>query len=215
MKESDYWAATLLSISTPLFILLIVIIGIFKECTDDTDPLDYYDGNAKQEYVEFLKIHDSNCNGFRVTYSTVNAVTKERLAEIQSRKHIIEAFKRLEKDAVSYFKDNMLYTDIYDFADFAKKYDVDKDIQIHCIFIDGVEKCNLYIGENKKWLKEKSATWFNVNTEQGTQWINRDDIYRNKGSKKTYRYWKCTNPLCGTSETDERFSHFSEDERIR
>lgn len=212
MKESEYIIKTIASIITPIFISLIVIIGLVKECTDDTDPLDRNNFTAKQEYVSMFDVYDSNHNGFRITYSTVNYVTPERLAEIKSRKHIQDAFNRLSEEAPKYFNDNLLDTDIYDFAIFAKKYDVDKDIQIHCIFVTGPQKVALYAQNNPNI--KNCATWINPNTEQGVQWINNSDIYRGTDvEKRTYRYWKCSS-IHEISNTDERFAHFFKDEMI-
>ena len=95
MKRSDSILAVIFSIPTTLLVILIVIIGLFKECADDTDPLDRNNFTAKQEYVDTFDVTDSCTNGFRITYSTVKHVTPERLAEIKSRKHIQEAFRRL------------------------------------------------------------------------------------------------------------------------
>lgn len=216
MKESEYVIRALASIVTPLFISLIVIIGLIKGCTDDTDPLDRNNYMAQQEYVDTFDVTDSCGNGFRIAYSTKNFVTKERLAEIKSRKHIRDAFRRLRDEAPAYFNNNMLDTDIYDFASFAKKYDCDDDIQIHCLFIAGVDKIRMYEDVNPSPLMKDCATWIDLNTEQGVQWINNMDIYnRSKTSNPIYRYWKCTSPLFEFSHTDERFSHFSESERIR
>lgn len=214
MKRSDSIFAVIFSIPTTLLIILIAIVGLFKECADDTDPLDRNNFTAKQEYVDTFDVTDSCTNGFRITYSTVRYVTPERLAEIKSRKHIQEAFKRLRIEAPIHFGNNMLETNIYDFAAFAKRYDCDKDIQIHCIFITGKPKIDLYTGINPNI--ENCATWINPNTEQGVQWINNTDVYnRVQEDKRVYRYWKCNSAIYGTSRTDERFNHFSENERIR
>ena len=61
---------------------------------------------------------------------------------------------------------------------------------------------------------ENCATWMNYNTEQGNQYLDEQDVnlYIPNGGRH-YRYWKCRY-LLQLSETDERFSHFTEDERL-
>lgn len=212
MKESEIRLLVLLKISPWIIGVLIFLIIIIKEYTDNTDPMDN-SINKSIEYVEMVNVSDKNNNGFRVTYVTKLPVTKERLAEIQSRPHIIRAFYQLQKDAMNHFNNDMLHTDIYDFSQFARKYDCDQNISMHCIFVMGEEKKELYIGTNPKI--PNSAKWMDSNTEQGNLWINHDDIYYYRpGDSRFYRYWKCQYPF-SFSYTDEHFSHFSEDERIR
>ena len=80
------------------------------------------------------------------------------------------------------------------------------------IFIFGTEKQKLYVGKNPRIAN--SASWINPATEQGVQYINADDIYfRIEKGERVYRYWKCHGNH-STSTADERFSHFSEDERL-
>jgi hypothetical protein len=165
-----------------------------------------------REVVEHLNVLDSTHNGFRVVYATKNNVTKVRLTEIQHRPHIIDAFSRLKTDAPVHFGGSLLYTDIYDFADFAVQYDSDPDIELHNIFVAGHEKSYLYIGKNTNI--DNPAQYFNFGTEQGIQYLKHDDIYyRRERKNRVYRYWKCYG-IHSISETDERFSHFSEDEKI-
>ena len=210
--ETEYRTAALLKIAPTLFILLIVVIGIIKSCVGTKiDPMD--DSiNATREIVHIFNIVDSTYNGFRIVYATKNNVTSERLKEIQSRKHINDAIKKLHADAPLYFG-NMVDTDIYDFAEFAVQYDADPDIVLHNIFVFGAEKTKLYARNNPKITN--CATWINPSTEQGVQYLSQDDIYRRRDKEdRIYRYWKCTG-LYSTSYTDERYSHFSEEDRIR
>lgn len=195
-----------------LFIVLIVVIGFSRSCVNKKeDPMDY-SINVSREIVAQINVVDSTYNGFRVAYATVNNVTKERLTEIRSRDSIKDAFCRLQKEAPLYFG-SLLHTDIYDFGLFAKNYDICKDIAIHCIFVTGKEKVALYAQRNPNL--KNSADWINPNVEQGVQWIKGSDIYYYIGKEhRTYRYWKCYS-LYATSSIDERFSHFTENERIR
>ncbi|MDR2773978.1 MAG: hypothetical protein LBC19_04420 [Tannerella sp.] len=210
--ESEYRTKTLLTIAPMLFFVLIVILGIIKNCTGNgIAPMDN-DIRSSRKIVEHLNVLDSTYNGFRVVYATKNNVSEARLEEIQSRPHIRTAFKRLQADAPPYFGGSLLETDIYDFAGFALRYDPDPDIELHNIFVSGHEKSALYIGKNLHI--DNPAYYFDTRTEQGIQYLSHDDIYyRRRRDLRIYRYWKC----CGnnqTSKNDERFSHFSEEERI-
>ena len=212
MKESEIKLIVLTKLAPYLYIGFIAFIGIIVTCTDNTNPLDN-SINKQIEYVKQLEVLDKNGNGYRVTYVTIDAVTKSRLKEIQSRPHILTAFLRLQRETPVHFGGSLLDTDIHEFARFARQYDCDNQIKIHCIFVHGLEKMNHYIGSNPKIAN--SAKWFNVNTEQGNQWINRNDVYGStEGKANYYRYWKCQVPYC-ISETDEHYSHFSEDSRLR
>lgn len=201
-----------------LFCLLPWIIGItitgicvLKDYIRPPDPID--DSiNATREIVCHLEVCDTTHNGFRVVYATTGEVTTRRLEEIRSRKALNNAFDSLRHNAATYFGGSLLQTDIYDFAAYARRFDVDNDVRMHNIFVFGKEKQDMYFRVNPKM--QNSATWLNPSTEQGVQYINADDIYfRKQKSERIYRYWKChgNNSI---STIDERFSHFSEAERL-
>lgn len=211
-KADDFVFLTIIIGPTTCIVLLIIIIGLAKGCAgDDIDPMDNSINKAK-EVVTHLHVVDSTKNGFRVVYATTNAVTEERLEEIRSRKPILDAFERLQHDAPIHWGGSLMDADICDFALFARKYNVDKDIQIHNIFVEGVKKMELYIQPNPNL--PDCAKWMNHGTKQGVQYLKADDInYRIPAGKKIYRYWKCNN-LYQYSDTDERFSHFTEKERL-
>ena len=165
------------------------------------------------EHLCNLHVTDSGGDGFRIAYVTSKAVTPARLKEIESRKPIQEAMERLQKEAPEHFGGSLYETDIYEFAAFARKYDVDPILEIHCIFVEGRDKCNLYAGPNPKI--PDSPTYIDRNTEQGVQWIDHNDVYyRTSPEDRVYRYWKCEFPF-NTSRTDERFAHFSKAQRLR
>lgn len=214
MKNTETEVQTLVffKILPVLFFVLIIVIGFAKSFLKrKEDPIDN-SINTSREIVAQINVVDSTYNGFRIAYATVNNVTNERLVEIRSRDSVKNAFLRLQADAPAHFG-SLLNTDIYDFGLFAKNYDVCKDIAIHCIFVTGKEKVSLYGQRNPKL--KNSADWINPNIEQGVQWIKGSDIYYYIGKEhRTYRYWKCYS-IYATSSTDERFSHFTEDERIR
>ena len=188
--------------------VLIVLILLLKDCADTTDPID----NSWKEIVHLRNIYvrDSIGNGFRVAYVTKRAVTDARAKQMLTRQPLRDSWDALEKEAPLHFGP-MLYTDIYDFACFARQYDVDPDVEIHCIFVIG-EKRLLYIGPNPKI--PDSASYFDDNTEQGTLWINHADVYHCDRPDRRYRYWKCDIPY-SFSKTDEHFSHFSEKNRMK
>lgn len=210
--ESEYRTKTLLALAPSLFVALIIVAGIIKNCIGS--GIDSMDNSiiSSRQIVEYLNVYDSTHNGFRIVYATVNNVTDARLSEIKSRPHIKTAFKRLQAEAPAHFDGSLLNTDIYDFAGFAVRYDSDLDITLHNIFIAGHKKTNLYIGKNPNI--DNPAEFINPNTEQGLQYLSHDDIYyRRSVGDRIYRYWKCYGNN-NISRTDERFSHFSEDDRI-
>lgn len=189
---------------------LIIIISLTGMCSDDIDPLDN-NINRSKEIVDHVIVVDSTLNGFRVVYATTNSVSPERFAEIKSRPHIQKTFNRLKTEAPIHFG-SLLDIDIYDFTEYALKFEIDPEIQIHNIFVEGKNKCELYIGPNQ--IIENPALFFNAGTEQGAQYISHDDIYfRRRKEDRIYRYWKCYG-IHAMSYIDERYSHFSEDERV-
>lgn len=195
------------------WIVLLFIIGacLLKDYLIRPDPMD--DSiNAAREVVRHLEVCDTTRNGFRIVYVTSKAVTTQRLEEIRSRKPLNNAFDSLQHTAATYFGGTLLETDIYDFAAYALRFDVDNDVRMHNIFISGKEKQEMYARPNPKITN--AATWINSSTGQGVQYISSDDIYfRRKKTERVYRYWKCLGNNA-ISTTDERFSHFSEAERL-
>lgn len=101
--------------------------------------------------------------------------------------------------------------DICEFALYARNFHIDDDIQIHNIFIAG-HRMKDYVQPNPNL--PGCVTSMNYGTEQGNQYLNDQDInvYIPNGGRR-YRYWKCRY-LLQVSDTDERFSHFTEEERL-
>lgn len=206
----QYRIIALLSVWHWLAVILFVIIWIFVEIfSPRVDPVDDQ-ATRSRGFVRQIFVVDDKRNGFRVQYITKEPVTKERLDEIRQRISVRDSLDRLETMAPQVFG-NMLMTDIYDFADFAILFDP-ADIRIHDIFVSGPDKEKLYIGENPRinnWAK-----WIHPGTLQGLLYLRCEDIYSNSAGRiKVYRYYECYGNH-QISDTDEHFSHFSEDERL-
>lgn len=136
------------------------------------DPLDRSAIKSRQLVTEIYVV-DSTNNGFRVSYATINSVTRERFEEIRSRPAVRDSLSKLMEVAPRKFPD-MVHLDIYDFADFAKRFDP-ADIRIHNIFVYGREKENMYIGDNP--LIRNPARSIDRRTAQGLLYIRDEDIY--------------------------------------
>lgn len=207
--QRQYRIMALLAVWPWLTIILIVVIWIFVEIfSPRIDPIDNKH-TRKREIISQICVVDDNRNGFRLHYITKEWVTPERSDEIRRRTSVRDSLERLKMMAPQVFGD-MLMTDIYDFAKFAVRFDP-ADVMINDIFVSGPDKEKLYIGENpriKNWAK-----WIDPGTYQGLLYITSDDIYSNRRTrKKIYRYWQC-HSIHQISDTDEHFSHFSEDDR--
>ena len=195
-----------------LLVVAVLIIGTLKCClTTDSDSIDE-SINKSPGIVAHVMVLDSTDNGFRVVYATAEPVTDERFAEICDRPGILEGFENLKRKAPEHFGGNLLETDICDFALYAYRFPIDKDVRIHNIFVAGKEKMDFYVRNNPDL--PGCATWMHHGTEQGNQYLNADDInHCIPNGRRIYRYWKCRY-LLQTSDTDERFSHFTEEERL-
>lgn len=212
-KKADELVFVAAAIGPWAFIVaVVIIIGLVKGCISDRIETMDNSINKSREIIGHVQVRDSTGNGFRVVYVTRYPVTEDRFREIRSRQHIREGFERLQKEAPAYFGGNLLEADICDFALYAHRFRIDDDICIHNIFVTGKQKMEFYVRPNPDL--ENCATWMNYNTEQGNQYLNEQDVnlYIPNGGR-IYRYWKCRY-LLQVSETDERFSHFTEDERL-
>lgn len=195
-----------------ILVFLVIVVGLLRMCIPDkTDPMDN-SINKSSEIVAHVMVRDSTNNGFRVVYATAEPVTDERFAEICTRTSVRNGFESLEKEAPIHFGNNLLETDICDFALYVYRFPIDKDIRVHNIFVTGKEKMDFYVRDNPNL--PGCARWMHHGTEQGNQYLNADDInYYIPNGGRIYRYWKCRY-LLQTSDTDERFSHFTEEERL-
>ena len=199
------------AIAPTILIVVVILFGLVKPLFEPhEDPLDVGIDKTRRLVTE-ARVTDSHNNGFRVVYTTSHDVTPARVAEIRSRRHIIDSIAKLKVEAPRHFGD-MLHTDIWEFTEFALRYDSDLEVLIHNVFVHGREKLNLYVGPNPAI--ENPAKWISSKTLQGALYITSEDILRHRSdSTKVYRYWSCRMPW-QWSDTDEHFSHFSEDERL-
>lgn len=205
-----YRIIALLSVWRWLVIILIAFVAVIVVIfSPPRNPIDDQMTKGK-EFVRQIDVVDDRKNGFMVRYFTKEMVTKERLCEIRDRTSVRDSLDKLQRMAPLVFGD-MLTTDIYDFAEFAIRFDP-ADIKIHTIFVCGPDKEKLYVGKNPRI--ENWAKWIHPGTLQGLLFITDEDIYcHGKGLGKVYRYFECRS-LNQISETDEHFSHFSEAERL-
>lgn len=195
---------------TTSMIILIVIIGLVKECVGPKeDPMDV--SNMKQrECYDRQYLIDSTRVGFELVWYTTNTVTPKRLKEIQSREPIRKAQKQLLQEAPGHFKHDFFHTDIYDFARYARQFDVDPDVRLVNLFVYGMALEQQYLQPNPNL--PDGCTEYNTSTQQGVLYLEENDIYPyNPKAGPTYRYWKCWR----TSTTDERYTHFTTSEYIQ
>lgn len=192
----------------PIILSLIFVILIVTECSREYDDIDYATKQREPFSVEYVV--DKTYNGFEVTYATKYPVTKYRLDEMYLRPHIQKNINMMKDSVINHFG-CLLYTNIYDFSDFIKPIHIDSNLVIESIYVYGTKKNRMYIGKNPRI--NNSALWYDPNTGQGSQYINHYDIYYRHKNERIYRYYKCYG-LFDMSKTDERFSHFSEEERV-
>lgn len=132
-----------------LLVVTVAFIGILKSCLDSgTDSMDE-SINKSSGIVAHVMVTDSTHNGFRVVYATAVPVTDERFAEICGRPGVQAGFENLKREAPKHFGGNLLDADICDFALYAYRFPVDKDIRIHNIFVTGKEKMDFYVRKNR------------------------------------------------------------------
>lgn len=192
---------------------IFIGIGIIIILISDNSPRSIDDSiNKSQEMICLLDVVDSTGNGFCVHYSTEYAVTRERYDEIFSRRELWDAFNHIQKELPEHFGGNLLETDIYDFAAELIKYPTTDGVHVDCIFVQGPEKTAFYAQPNPNL--PDGVTWFDVRTKQGALWIKHDDVYYCRGKEeRIYRYYKCPG-MREFSRTDERYTHYTEEEKI-
>lgn len=153
-------------------------------------------------------ITDSTGNGFEMLWFTTKAVTDKRLAEIKTRQHIWDSYQRLEEQAADHFNHDFISTDIYDFAEWAKGFDIDPDVRLVNIWVRGLEYQKLYRQPNPDFPEVFTPYAIDI----GILFLNEFDVNPyNPNSGRTYRYWQCE----ATSSSDERYNHVTEQDYLR
>lgn len=198
----------LLGGTTSLFIA-IAAIGLFRSCAGlDKIDIDNSYMVSRREY-DRAYIADSTLCGFELLWYTSKPVTDLRYDEIKSRKHIRESYQRLKREAPDHFNHDLINTDIYDFVEYAKSFDVDPDVRLVNIWVYGLEYRQLYQRPNENY--PDGWRWEDDN-EFGVLYLLENDIHPyNFEAPRKYRYWKCY----VTSLSDERFTHITPYDRRR
>ena len=191
-------------------IILIVIIGLVKECVSPKeDPMDVSIMKQRECYDRRF-LTDSTGVGFELVWYTTNPVTPKRLDEMQTRDTIIKAKKQFLQEAPEHFNHDFFHTDIHDFARYARRFDVDPDVRLVNLFVYGMALEKEYLRPNPNL--PDGCTEYNTTTQQGILYLEENDIYPyNTEASPKYRYWKCWR----TSTTDERYTHFTTSEYIQ
>lgn len=188
---------------TTSFLILIAIIGLFRSCMG-IGEIDLDSSYMVRRY-EFTRqyITDSTGNGFELLYYTKNHVTELRYKEIKSRKHIWDSYKKLKAEAADHFNHDFINTDIYDFVEWAKSFDIDPDVRLTNIWVYGSKYKELYRQPNPDFPDVHTPYALDI----GILFLNEFDVNPyNPNSGRTYRYWNCE----ATSLSDERYNHVTE-----
>lgn len=198
----------LLAGGTTSFLILIAVIGIFRSCMGIGDI--NIDSSYMVQRYQFDRgyVEDSTGNGYELLWYTTNSVTQKRYEEILTRQPIRESYKRLKAEAGDHFNHNLIETDIYDFAAWAKSYDIDPDVRLVNIWVYGSEYKKLYRQPNNDFPEVFTPFAHDI----GILFLKEFDVYPyNPETGRTYRYWQCE----VTSSSDERFNHVTEQDYLR
>lgn len=190
---------------TTSFLILIAVIALFRSCMGlDTDT------NYMVQRYQFERayIEDSIGNGYELLFYTTNHVTKEQYEEIMTRQHIRDSYKRLAAEAGDHFNHKLIETDIYDFVEYAKQFDIDPDVRLVNIWVYGSEYKQCYRQPNNAFPEVQTPFAHDI----GILFLKEYDVYPyNPEAGRTYRYWNCE----ATSSSDERFNHVTERDYLR
>ncbi len=208
-KINDIIGVVLLLGGTTSLFIVIVIIGLFRSCIGcNKIDIDNSYMVSRKEY-DRAYIADSTGCGYELLWYTTNTVTDLRYEEIKSRKHIKESYTRLKNEAADHFNNNLINTDIYNFVEYAKSFDVDPDVRLVNIWVYGMEYRQLYQRPNKNY---PDGWKMEDHREFGILYLLENDIHPyNFEAPRKYRYWKCY----VTSLSDERFTHITPYDRRR
>ncbi len=207
-KADNFIGGILLIGCMPSFIILVVIIGLFRSCMGYGE-IDIDNSIMLRRYsYKRMYITDSLGNGFETLHYTTNAVSDARYKEIMSREHLWLSYKRLYEEAADHFGHNLINTDIYDFVEYAKTFDIDSaDVRLVNIWAYGSGTEKLYQRPHEDY----PEGWNNDDDlEFGVAYLKENDVYSENFSHiRKYRYWGCS----ATSLVDERYSHITPSDR--
>ncbi len=117
----------------------------------------------------------------------------------------------MQAEAATHFNHDLINTDIYDFVEYAKQFDIDSsDVRLVNIWVHGSEYENLYRRPHADFPSEEGL--FDQRKDLGILYLKENDVYPyNFSAPRTYRYWGCD----ATSLSDERYTHITEADRVR
>lgn len=209
-KADNFVGGIILIGCMPSFLILIAVIGIFRSCMGyDEIDIDNSIMTRRHSYRR-MYITDSLGNGFETLHYTTNDVSDARYKEIMSREHLWHSYNRLRDEAADHFDHDLINTDIYDFVEYAKTFDIDSaDVRLVNIWAYGRGYEKLYHRPHEDYpdgWKDGDDVGF------GAAYLKENDVYnKNFSHIRTYRYWGCS----ATSLTDERYSHITSYDRGR
>ncbi len=209
-KADNFVGGILLLGCMPSFFILIAVIALFRSCMGYGE-IDIDNSILLRRYLyNRIYVTDSLGNGFEALYYTTNAVSDKRYEEIMSREHLWHSYNRLRDEAGDHFNHDLINTDIYDFVEYAKTFDIDSaDVRLVNVWAYGREYEKLYQRPHKDypdgWKKGDDV-------EFGVLYLKENDVYiENISYIRTYRYWGCS----ATSLTDERYTHITKSDYIQ
>ncbi|MFR9529533.1 MAG: hypothetical protein SNF93_07505 [Rikenellaceae bacterium] len=212
LKTADTFVGGVLLVGCmPSFFILIAIVGIFRSCMG-CDEIDIDNSIMVQRYMyDRADIRDSTGNGYELLWFTTNAVTDKRYEEIKSRQHLRKSYDSLKRSAADHFRHDLISTDIYDFAKYAKQFDIDSaDVRLVNIFVCGKEYEALYRQPHPDY--PDGTHYMDSHHDLGELYITENDIYPyNPDVGRTYRYWGCE----AKTKADERHTHITKWDRER
>lgn len=201
-------AVVLLLGGTTSFLILIAVIGLFRSCMG-YDEIDIDNSTQVRRYeIHRAYVTDSTENGYELLWFTTNYVTQKRYEEILTRKHIFDSYQKLQAEAGAHFNNDLINTDIYNFVEWARRYDIDSDVRLTNIWVYGTEYKKLYRQPNLKFPEVHTP----YSPDIGILFLKENDVYPyNFESPQTYRYWQCDI----TSLSNERYNHVTEEDYRR
>lgn len=207
-KADGFVRGVLLIGCMPCFIILVLIVAMFRSCMGYGE-IDLDNSYMCRRYMyDRFYVTDSTDNGFELLLYTTKAVTDARYKEIKSRQHLRDSYKRLQAEAGEHFNQDLINTNIYDFVEYAKTFDVNADdVRLVNVWVYGTEHQKLYRRPHNDY---PNGWKFSDHYELGILFLKENDVYMNNFSTiQTYRYWECS----ATSSKDERYTHVTESDR--